>query len=154
MWIFYRIINFIKRIPKEIKWFFQRGKRGWADIDVICMDYWFFRTVIPMLKKLKDTKHGYPVDMTEEEWDEKLNKMIRCFEEANEDTCSIKNEYDEEFGTFWDKVIDNPKTNNSIEYLEISDKWRKRNDEIYDYRNKMKNEAFKLFSEYFWSLWD
>ena len=56
--------------------------------------------------------------------------------------------------SFWDKVIDNPKTNNSIEYLEISDKWRKRNDEIYDYRNKMKNEAFKLFSEYFWSLWD
>ena len=97
MWIFYRIINFIKRIPKETKWFFQRGKRGWADIDVICMDYWFFRTVIPMLKRLKDTKHGYPVDMTEEEWDEKLNKMIRCFEEANEDTCSIKNEYDEEF---------------------------------------------------------
>ena len=147
MWIFYRIINFIKRIPKEIKWFFQRGKRGWADIDVICMDYWFFRTVIPMLKRLKDTKHGYPVDMTEEEWDEKLNKMIRCFEEANEDTCSIKNEYDGDIYEFYEKIINNPELN-------TLDKWIKRNDEIYDYRNKMKNEAFKLFSEYFWSLWD
>lgn len=142
MWIFYRIINFIKRIPKEIKWFFQRGKRGWADIDVICMDYWFFRTVIPMLKRLKDTKHGYPVDMTEEEWDEKLNKMIRCFEEANEDTCSIKNEYDK-----LEEIINNPELN-------TLDKWIKRNDEIWDYRNKMKKEGFELFSEYFWSLWD
>lgn len=147
MWIFYKIINFIKRIPKEIKWFFQRGKRGWADIDVICMDYWFFRTVIPMLKRLKDTKHGYPVDMTEEEWDEKLNKMIRCFEEANEDTCSIKNEYDGDIYEFYEKIINNPELN-------TLDKWIKRNYEIYDYRNKMKNEAFKLFSEYFWSLWD
>ena len=55
MWIFYRIINFIKRIPKEIKWFFFCCFCGCAVFDVLCLDYWLFRIVTSMFIRLKDT---------------------------------------------------------------------------------------------------
>lgn len=52
----YRIIDFIKNIPKKIKWFIQRGSRGYADCDIYDLDYWFEKTFIPMLKELKKRK--------------------------------------------------------------------------------------------------
>lgn len=41
MWVFHRIKNFLTNIPKQIKFFYQRGKRGYSDQDVWSMDWWF-----------------------------------------------------------------------------------------------------------------
>ena len=54
--MFYRILDFFKYLPKEIKWFFQRGFKGYCDRDVWDIDSWFERNIIPMLKELKETK--------------------------------------------------------------------------------------------------
>lgn len=147
MWIFYRIKDFIRDIPRNIKWFIQRGIRGYSDQDIWGIDYWFIKTIIPMLKQLKETKHGYPCDMTEEQWEKELNKMIHCFEEIDEDKCSEKNEFEEEFH---DAIWINPKNDTE----EITKKWINRENEITDYKVRMKNKAFSLFSKYFWNLWD
>ena len=32
--IFYKITDFFKHLPIEIKWFWQRGTRGYSDRDV------------------------------------------------------------------------------------------------------------------------
>ena len=77
MWIFYRIKYFVENFLYGIKRFIQRGNRGYSDDDIFDMSCWFIEVIVPMLKQLKETKHGYPCNMTEEEWDNQLDKMIK-----------------------------------------------------------------------------
>jgi hypothetical protein len=51
------------------------------DYDVWSMDSTLAHIIVPMLKKLKETQHGHPSNLTEEEWDEKLDEMIWAFEQ-------------------------------------------------------------------------
>lgn len=156
MWIFYRIKDFIEGFPYRIKRFIQRGKKGYSDYDTFDISYWFIQVIIPMLKQLKETKHGYPCHMTMEEWDSKLDKMIKCFIEMSEDGCSMKNEYQDELfdNINWNEFVENINKEETKEHKELREKWRNREEEIWDYREKMKKEAFDLFSECFWNLWD
>ena len=131
-------------IMKKLRFIKQRVKRGYADEDVWDMNNWFIETVVPMLKQLKQEKHGYPCDMTEKEWDDILDEMIFNFTELDEDTCSMQNEY-------WEKYYNSP---DNEEKEELRKKWLKRAEEINKYQNDCKNKAFELFSKHFWSLWD
>lgn len=144
--MFYRIMNFIKNIPREIKWFFQRGIRGYSDKDVWSIDIWFKSIIIPMLEQLKETKQGHPIDMTEEEWNLTLNNMINYFKECTDFYCSEKNEYEDEYMS---RIM----SANEYDKL-LADKWLKREEEIDKYKNEMKDKAFELFSKHFYSLWD
>ena len=144
--MFYRIMDFIKNIPREIKWFFQRGTRGYSDKDVWSIDIWFKSIIIPMLEQLKETKQGHPIDMTEEEWNLTLNNMINYFKECTDFYCSEKNEYEDEYMS---RIM----SANEYDKL-LADKWLKREEEIDKYKNKMKDKAFELFSKHFYSLWD
>lgn len=160
MWIFYRIKDFIRYIPRNIKWFFQRGFRGYSDNDVWDMDGWFLSVIVPMLKQLKETKHGYPCNLTEKEWDNILSKMIFYFEEADDFRCSKQNEYAKSFREItWEDGILNLDENKMTDiekknYHEIKHKYFNRSIELDKYRDKKKNQAFILFSKYFWNLWD
>ncbi|MFR3182208.1 MAG: hypothetical protein ACLTPN_01110 [Clostridia bacterium] len=144
--MFYRIMDFIKNIPREIKWFFQRGTRGYSDKDVWSIDIWFKSIIIPMLEQLKETKQGHPIDMTEEEWNLTLNNMINYFKECTDFYCSEKNEYEDEYMS---RIM----SANEYDKL-LADKWLKREEEIDKYKNEMKDKAFELFSKHFYSLWD
>lgn len=160
MWIFYRIKDFIKNLPRNIKWFFQRGIRGYADCDVWDIDYWFLNTIIPMLKQFNKTKHGYPGNITAEEWDKIIDKMIFYFTESDEQKCSKQNQYKDQFNNIiWQDGIlyfdKNKLTKTEYkQYNNIRHKYFQREKELSQYREKKKNQAFKLFSEYFWHLWD
>lgn len=45
---------------REVKWFFQRGKRGYADCDVWSLD-WYLASWIPeAFREMKDGMMGYP----------------------------------------------------------------------------------------------
>lgn len=144
---FYKIKSFIYKI----KWFIQRGKRGYSDCDIFDVSDWFIQVIVPMLKQLKETKHGYPWDMTEKEWDNQLDKMIKCFMEMSENGCSMKNEYKDKFFEIFD--LEDTNKDDTEEYKELSEKWSNREKEIDNYKEKMKIEAFNLFSKYFWNLW-
>lgn len=145
---FYKIKNFIYKI----KWFIQRGKRGYSDYDILDISDWFIQVIVPMLKQLKETKCGYPCDMTEEEWNNQLDKMIRCFMEISEDGCSMRNEYENKVFESFD--IEDINKDETEEHKKLREKWLSREKEIDNYKEKMKIEAFNLFSKYFWSLWD
>lgn len=145
--IFYKITDFFKYLPIEIKWFWQRGTRGYSDRDVWGIDDWFLNIIVPMLEQLKEVKHGYPLDLTSEQWDEILDRMIFCFKEANEETCSMVNEYETDF-IF--KIYGNLEK----ESKELENNYFKRAEEIENYQLQMKEEAFKLFSKYFHALWN
>lgn len=143
---FYSIIDFFKYLPREVKWFWQRGKRGYSDRDVWNMDNWFLDIIVPMLKKLKTIKHGYPANLTPEEWDKILDRMIFCFKEANDSTCSMINEYEEKFIL---ETFGNPPKDNK----ELRENYIRRTTEIEKYQLKMEEEGFQLFSKYFHNLW-
>ena len=79
-----------KRIPREIKWKYQRMKRGWADCDVWDMDKYLAEVVPQMLAKLRDNHNGCPHEYFDgskdgnecEAWENKLNELIDGFRKA------------------------------------------------------------------------
>lgn len=67
-------------LPKQIKWFFQRGWRGWADADIWSFDWYLSRVITSGLKHFKKNLHGHPPDITSEEWEKILQKIIDGFQ--------------------------------------------------------------------------
>jgi hypothetical protein len=108
-----------------------------------------------------------------------LSRIAYCLEQTDEDKTDIKNEYAEEyynqtfgkddgnedFKTWWNKhhkVVEydekgKPKLWQLITHdaeKELEDNFKRREEEIAQYREDMKNEAFDLLKKYFWNLWD
>lgn len=48
-------LEYMKNILKNIKWFTQRGARGWADCDVPNMDLYLSSVIPAMLAKLSES---------------------------------------------------------------------------------------------------
>lgn len=114
-------------------------------------------------------------DTRHEEWDKILDKMIFLFHEADESVCSRKNplkdktnqiyeEFRQKYGLFGEK-LQTEEEKSAVgsmlhapselpEYKETMNEYYEENRKLEEYRNKCKNEAFELFSEWFWSLWD
>lgn len=146
MYNIYKIADLIKNFPKEIKYFFQRGFRGYADCDCWSIDTWFDRVVIPMLQSLQKDRHGYPLNMTDALWDTELERMIYYFTESTDEGCSEKNEYANQY----DSIIFGDFTDNK----NIIDKYFDREEQIDRYKYSMKQKGLKMFSKYFYNLWD
>jgi predicted metal-dependent hydrolase len=81
-------------IPSDVYRFFKRGlqrwARGWADEDVWSINNFLSEIIPPMLKRLKETKHGIPtivgkmrtdeeVGEAEKQWEEILDSIIWTF---------------------------------------------------------------------------
>ena len=58
----------------------QRAKRGYADVDVWNLDWWFIRTCKPMLKQLVKNHMGFP-GFLEYEWFQAHPELNMTFEE-------------------------------------------------------------------------
>ena len=74
-------MSFIKRCwiridykVREISWMIQRAKRGWSDYDAWGIDWYLCEILPPMLERLKSS-HVIPMEMTEEDWNQKLDIM-------------------------------------------------------------------------------
>lgn len=127
------VANFLTPISKSIQWVLDRIHPQINYVKIDPWDTWsMFNTLaaitLPMLKQLKATKHGYPGDMTEKEWDKTIDKMIWSFEMIHKDE------------TFYG--------------FEFKDKITKR--EITRYKKHMAKvqEGFDLFGKHFMNLWD
>ena len=191
-------IKHVKRWGRNIKHSYQRIKYGYCDCDVWSIDWWFLNVVPNMLEDLKETTHGYPCmpnnfsqalvgtgapEEVDEEgmerWKDILSEMIFLFREANEDTCTKKNpyeeEYDREFKEFTEKYGlfgDGLKTDEEKaeeerkgsyrmympsdvpEYKELSELYFAEERKIDEYRYECKDKGMDLFKEWFWNLWD
>lgn len=116
-------------------------------------------------------------------WNEILDRMIFLLNEMGADECTMTNpferpynriisRFDKEIGLFGEKAKDRQGLTEKDEsggrkmytpsdfpdlyptYKEVFEKWSACNTEIVKYRDDCKNEFFRLFSEYFWDLWD
>ena len=70
-----------KRLYREVKWFIQRGRRGYSDSDVWDLGCYVSGVMSQALRDLADTHHGCPPDLFDagrkgdECW--KWNKILR-----------------------------------------------------------------------------
>ncbi len=186
------------RWRRNIKFAYQRIRYGYCDSDVWSIDYWFLKVMPGMLQQLKETTHGYPCfqgsishsacgnDVSEDidktgakKWDDILSKMIFLLNEANDDTCTKRNKYEEEYdkaqeefenkyGLFGERLMteeEKAKEKNEgthrlymlrdvPEYKEISELYFNELRVLGEYRDDCKNKALELFSKWFWDLWD
>lgn len=190
-------IKHIARWSRNLKHAYQRIHYGYCERDVWSIDWWFLNVVPNMLEDLKDSTHGYPstpddfsqvfadsdtTEITNEgmrKWKEILSEMVFLFREANEDTCSKKNPYQEEYsktskefkeryGVFGEglktdveRAEEKKKGYRRMymlldvpEYKEISDMYFAEERKINVYRCKCKDKGMALFITWFWNLWD
>lgn len=153
----------------EIKWFIQRGKRGWSDSDVWSFDDYLSRVICQGIRKLRKSPWlGCPVGFLlvgEKGDDESVPvsaiKQLTCgdscdkddkrFEEWNQMLGRIASGFevwikrDEWFDTEeWEEYLKLPTNKEQAEMSTRKDK------EAYD---KLQ-ESLELFKKYFVNLWD
>lgn len=145
----------IKKFLREIKYAWQRATRGYDDVACWSYDYWFTKMSSKIIKQLADNHCGYPHGLTDEKWTEILNRLTFLLNEVNEDTCSVKNEFEESYHNSLDLYIElNKALPNANFPNKFADDYFEKEKEIFEYRNKCKDEALDLIKEYFWNLWD
>jgi len=122
---------------EEIKYFIQRGRRGYSDRDLWSFDSYLCDIIPPAVRHLKQGT-GCPSELWDKKakndechkWDETLEEIAQGFEAAKE--------------------IANPK----LRWVE-KDKWEQEVDVLkYEQLNKKYNRAMDLFKKHFLSLWD
>lgn len=114
----------------EIKNALERAFRGFGELDVLNISFWFKETMDKMIRwRLKNIRY-YPDGMTEEEWENALIDMLEHLRMIDEDAARK-----ELFGDI-DHCL-----------LTMSD-WL-RVQRLVDFH---KEEFMKLFNKYFWEL--
>jgi hypothetical protein len=84
----YRRYSAIRVAFREVKWFIQRGKRGYADCDTWDFDTYLSKIICGGCKRLKEGDSSLPFSLSikysnyadaEKKWREILTKIIRAF---------------------------------------------------------------------------
>lgn len=79
----------------------QRIERGFDASELWSLDYNIARFIVPRLKAFKEETCGFPASLSEKEWDEILDKMIKAFEDIINDKNDEKiKEIDEGLNLF------------------------------------------------------
>ena len=67
------------KFKRGLKHFGQRLSRGWDDSDTWNLERVIAAFIIPRLEKFREVTIAHPIDLTPEQWDEVLGKMIFSF---------------------------------------------------------------------------
>jgi len=119
----------LSEVPGNLKDFYWRGKRGYADSDAWGIDSYLSSFMPEILRKMAEDKIGYPGDAddpnvdTPEHWKQTLEKIAKGFEAVRQqDEIEFKDikQYKQE----WDKL------------------------------EKTRIEGMQLFTKYYNHLWD
>lgn len=60
---------------RNIKWFIQRGRKGYSDADIWNADTHIANTVLAFLDYSDKYGHSYPMGLTEKKWDEHKGEL-------------------------------------------------------------------------------
>lgn len=135
----------------EISDFTDEGQQVKVRIDkwdTYSVDITLAHIIVPMLRQLKDTQHGHPSELTEEQWNSMLDEMIWAFEQK---LIHWEDQYIIQQGEI-DYDAMNRREDGNWEL-----KWKREHIVDWDARNahqhRMTN-GFKLFGQWYESLWD
>ncbi len=136
-YLYYAPLNYLDMLPRRIYWFFQRGFRGYGDNNVWDFDNYLIDIISNGLKQLKKYQHGIPTEIYEKH----KGKYVTQTEEE------LKAQ--QEWNQILDKIIEGfDCAKVYIEYfceLEHEEKIK---------IERIRQEGFDLFKEYFFNLWD
>ncbi|PIQ14560.1 MAG: hypothetical protein COW67_13150 [Flavobacteriales bacterium CG18_big_fil_WC_8_21_14_2_50_32_9] len=65
---------------REVKYAYQRVVNGYDERILWDIAEYLNRVLIPVLKKFRENKYGYPNGLTQKAWDKELDIMIKGFE--------------------------------------------------------------------------
>jgi hypothetical protein len=144
----------IKNHYRPIKWFIQRGKRGWSNSDVWNLHYYLAEIIPEMLRRLQKNHCGYPGHgeaNTPEKWEAILGQMIAGFEAAQRLSDSTSNENS--------KMVSVPcKDHPGFSEIEFTNPWTDEQVTHFKELDKQDTRTFKvgmkLFTKWFFALWD
>ena len=127
---FYRLMGHIRELRHIIKWAFQRMFRGYDDHETFELFSDFITRYKKILTDYKKHHCGYPGELTEEEWEAIIDRMIHCLDMMDENHVAelLKRDMPEDYTPSMKSV-------NEI-------------------NTRYKNEFFQMFSEWFYNLWD
>jgi hypothetical protein len=116
----------------SLKYAWQRAFRGWDDTVIWGIDYYLAEYIPIWLKALKETKRGTPA---------------ACFNDDELQGDAITPEAEERAIKHWNEILD--KIIAGFEAAYQMEEWKHTDDLQAQF-----DEGFKLFHEYFFSLWD
>lgn len=114
----------------KVRYGFQRMFNGYDDVDTFEIFYKFVDRYSKILTEYRKHHIGYCGEMTEEEWDAIIDEMIYHLKYMDEETVIDELERD------------------------VPDEWTVSSRTVSEVLDKHKDEFFKLFSKYFFHLWD
>ncbi len=128
IWPIERLWDDLTNIPNEIKWLWQRGKRGWADEDIWSLD-WYLSSWLPAaFRKLAKDAHGCPGDLFD-----KKNKKNQCHK--------------------WHKILEEMALGFEA-YCKFEEYMGNDYAKEYKKMKKLRDRSFDLMKEYWGNLWD
>lgn len=65
---------------RKKRWTKQITEKGWADYETWSLDFYLAPYIVERLKMFKKKNNGYPGGLSENSWDDILDKMILAFE--------------------------------------------------------------------------
>lgn len=144
-----RVIKNLKAQIKSIKWIYQRAKYGISSYDSWDFDMYLTITIENGLKFLKDAGNSHPCWCTFEEWQMKLQYMIKLAEICNLDELEATNDS-------WEKYLEVSKEHDtdSEEVKKARAIWIEDSIEFDKLREKAKKKLFMELSKYSGDLWD
>ena len=129
-WPFWKARSWIVDTYWQIRYGFQRMFNGYDAVDTFDTFSKFTERYEKILKEYRACHYGYPANMTEEEWDDIVDEMLYHLHYMDE----------------WNVEDELSKG--------MSEDWLPSSITTYEIMERHKDEFFKLFSKYFYNLWD
>jgi hypothetical protein len=82
-YFFYRKIKAWRLIYRNPIWGYQRIKRGYSEYDTYSFDTFLAPIIVGGAKRIKERALSHPAEITKEEWNIILDKIILAFEKAS-----------------------------------------------------------------------
>lgn len=160
-------LDFAKQLKREIKWAWQRVKRGYDDQIFWNFDHYLDQIIIKDLQWMLKNRNGSPVlegwteDDCHEKWTQVLKEMLHYFMQSTEQHCSEVNEYTDlvDFASYFVPIKGGKYStmrykDTSVEAEELREKHRQRSKEIDEYRAENHKKAMEMLNKYYRHLWD
>lgn len=127
---FRRAKHRMRDVYYKVYYGFERMFKDYDTTDIFSVHSKFVERYYKILTDYKNNLHGHPINLTQEEWDNIIDEMIRHLYYMDEENV--------------DKEL----------MMYMSEDCTPSCETIDEIMKKHKNEFFKLFSEYFYNLWD
>ena len=160
-------LDFAKQLKRELKWAWQRVRRGYDDQIFWNFDHYLDYIIIKDLQWMLANRTGSPTleDWTEEDchdsWTRVLEEMLHHFMQSTEQYCGEINEYEGtvDFNSYFEPSKDGRYStmhhkDKSPKAEAMRDMYCYRSKEIEEYRMAHHKKAMEMLGKYYRHLWD